>query len=215
MSNTLAPFGFMPVRRLDGATWTGNMTHRLIASANTHKFYQGDVVQELATGYIDTVGPGVGIIAGIFVNCEYLSTSQSRKVWSNQFPGADAAADVDAYIIDDPWVVFLVQSYSTAHGPIVLADVGSNANFSTTAGGGATNNTGNSRNGLSGAALDAEAITNLVTDPFRIIGIPGITEPNLIGSATAFSPNGYDATSADNLCLVAFNNQTFKTVTGT
>lgn len=214
MSNVLAPTGFMPVRRLDGASWTGNQTHRKIAAANAHKFYMGDPVVSLNTGYIDTVAPGTTQIAGIFIGCGYLSSSQGNRVFSKTFQGGDANGDIDAYIIDDPLVVFLVQSFSNGHGPIVLADVNSNANFSTTAGGGSTNNSGSAFSGLSGCALDGNTITTTTTLPFRIIGIPGITEPNLVGSATAYGPNGYDYTSANNLVLVAWNNQDFKSLTG-
>ena len=199
MANVFSPNGFTSRRRLDGAAWTANQTRRLIAQANTHKFYSGDPVSNLATGYIDVTAPGsleTEGIAGIFVGCTYLSIATGRRVWANTFQGADANADVTAYIIDDPWAVFKVWvgtgSSSAAGGPAVLADVGQNANFQF--------GTGNTSNGISGAYIDFNALGTTSTYPFTIVGL--IQDPP--------GANGTDITTVGNTVEVAFNQSQFK-----
>ncbi len=209
MANVLAPFGFTPVRRLDGATWTANQSHYLIKSDNTSKIYQGDVVTLLGTGYIDLVTPGSTVAAaGIFVGCEYLSTALGRKVFTNQWRGADTTTDVDAYIIDDPSCVFLAQSWSATTHKLTIADLGANFSFNTH-----TNNSavpdGNALNGISGMVIDGDTSSPTVTYTFRLVGIPGITEPSL-GAVV----NGYDTSTIYNVGLVAWNLQQFRLTTG-
>lgn len=207
-ANVLAPFGFTPVRRLDGAAWTANQSQYKIASNNAHHFYQGDVVNILTTGYIDvaTVVGGGATVAGVFIGCEYLSTAQSRRVWTNQWNG-DSSTDAIAYIIDDPLAVFLAQTSGTSGSALPFTAVGANINFSTAT-------AGSSLNGISGMAVDDNTVAVTTTLPFRVVGIPGLSD---ITSGTPYltSPaNGYDQSSPYNLVLVAFNNQQFKTLSG-
>lgn len=209
MANVLAPFGFTPVRRLDGAAWTGNQSQYKISFDNTHHFYQGDVVKMLTTGYVDTaavVGGGAQIL-GIFVGCEYLSTAMSRRVWSNQFPGSDTTADVIAYVVDDPLCVFMAQCGGASGSAIALASLQRNVNFSTTT-------AGNSLNGISGMAVDDNLVADTTTLPFRVVGIPGSTDIAAGVPYLGAPANGYDQTTKYNLVLVSFNNQMFRTQTG-
>lgn len=184
MANTNAPFGFRQYRGL-GSAPTYEQSVRLIKSDNTTAVYFGDPVANLNTGYITQATAGTAQISGIFVGCKYLSTSQKRTVWSNYWPGADASADVEAYIVDDPNAQFVVQAGGTAIG---LADMGLNIQFNL--------GTGNSSTGISGAYVESPAVT--ATLPFRIIGF--ITQPP--------GANGTDITSAYNQIIVGFNNVT-------
>lgn len=184
MANTDAPFGFRQYRGL-GSAPTYEQSVRLIKSDNSTAVYFGDPVSNLNTGYITRSTAGTAQIAGIFAGCKYLSTSQKRTVWSNYWPGSDASADVEAYIIDDPNAQFVVQAGGTAIG---LADMGLYVQFNL--------GTGNSSTGISGAYVESPAVT--ATLPFRIIGF--ITQPP--------GANGTDITSAYNQIIVGFNNVT-------
>lgn len=184
MANTDAPFGFRQYRGL-GSAPTYEQSVRLIKSDNSTAVYFGDPVSNLNTGYITRATAGTAQIAGIFAGCKYLSTSQKRTVWSNYWPGSDASADVEAYIIDDPNAQFVVQAGGTAIG---LADMGLYVQFNL--------GTGNSSTGISGAYVESPAVT--ATLPFRIIGF--ITQPP--------GANGTDITSAYNQIIVGFNNVT-------
>jgi hypothetical protein len=184
MPNTNAPFGFRVYRGM-GATPTYELSVRLVKSDNTTAIYFGDPVTNLNTGYIARATAGTAQISGIFAGCKYLSTSQKRTVWSNFWPGADAAADVEAYIIDAPNAQFLVQAGGTAIG---LADMGLYVQFNL--------GTGNSATGISGAFVESPAVT--ATLPFRIIGFD-VDPPGA---------NGTDISSAYNYVIVGFNNVT-------
>lgn len=196
MANILAPFGFRWARQLTGTAPNCAMTMRRIASGYATAIYHGDPVVGESTGYIQQAAAGTATIAGVFVGCKYLSTSQGRTVWSNYWPGSDAAQDPECYIIDDPNAVFTVQSNGV---PVALADVGQNANFAI--------GTGTASSGLSGASLDASTVAATSTLPFRIVGYVGDGIFNGVGP-------GSDPTSDYNYALVTFNNQGFKSLTG-
>lgn len=198
MANTNAPFGFTPVRRLDGAAWSANITQRMIKATNTNKFFQGDVVSNLtggSRGYIDVTAPGAQAIAGIFVGCYYLSNAFSRRTYTNQFPGGDTSQDVIALIIDDPLVVFRVQVKA---GPLTFTAIGQNANFSQAT-------AGNTFTGLSGNTLDDGTVATTSTLPFTIVGVPN---SNTMAGSTV-GP-GVDPTTAFNIVEVTFNNEAFR-----
>lgn len=184
MANVNAPFGFKEYRGM-GSGPTYEQSVRLIKSDNTTAIYFGDPVSNLNTGYISRASAGTAQISGIFAGCKYLSTSQKRVVWSNYWPGSDAAADVEAYIIDAPNAQFVVQAGGTAIG---LADMGLNIQFNL--------GSGNAATGISGAYVESPAVT--ATLPFRIIGF--VQDPP--------GANGTDIGSPYNQIIVGFNNVT-------
>ena len=184
MANTNSPFGFRQYRGL-GSAPTYEQSVRLVASADTVAIYFGDPVTNVDTGYIARATAGTAQIAGIFAGCKYVSTSQKRTVWSNYWPGSDAAAAVEAYVIDDPNAQFLVQAGGTAIG---LADIGRYIQFNL--------GTGNTATGISGAFVESPGV--LSTLPFRIIGFD-VDPPGA---------NGSDIASAYNYVIVGFNNVT-------
>lgn len=152
-------------------------------------------------------------VAGIFNGCKYLSTSQKRVVPNPYWPGSDASADAEAYVVVDPNARFSVctGNSNTTATAVGLNQVGQNIGFawndSLTAG--ETN--GNTANGLSTMFADQYSLignfpagpSSNAFLPFRIIGlqnyIPGQTSP-------LASINGNDSTSAYNRIIVGFNN---------
>jgi hypothetical protein len=202
MANTLAPFGFLQYYGGAGGAPTFAQTTRRIASSYTTAIYTGDVVSPVAntpTGYIQ-LGNATDIaaktngqtVAGIFVGCRYLSTSQKRVVWSNYWPGSDATGDVDAYVIDDPNARFLVQSswstpLMTSTSTYGTSPVGQYCNY--------TVGTGNANTGRSGAYVSSLLSTSGF--PFVVVDVQ------------AFPPgtNGTDITSQYYNVVVGFNNE--------
>lgn len=197
MANILAPFGFRLTAVTGQNSPNNRLTARKISKSNSTAIFHGDPVTSLSTGYIAQSAAGTTQIAGIFVGCKYLSTALGRTIWNNYWPGSDAAQDVEAYIIDDPTAVFMAQVNG---GPVALADVGSNINFTLTT-------AGNTSSGISGAALDGTTVATTSTLPFRIVGYVGDTEFSGVGP-------GSDPTSANNYVFVTFNNQDFKVLSG-
>ena len=84
MANTFAPYGFLQYQGGAGGAPTFAQSTRKIASGNTTAIYTGDPVMPVigtANGYITQAAAGTTVLAGIFVGCKYLSTSQKRTVW--------------------------------------------------------------------------------------------------------------------------------------
>lgn len=196
MANVLAPFGFRWAQQLGGVAPNAAQKMRRISASYATAIFHGDPVTSQASGYIQRSAAGTTQIAGIFAGCKYVSLSQGRTVWNNYWPGSDAASDPEAYIIDDPKSVFMVQANG---GPVALADVGSNANFAL--------GTGIPASGMSGATLDAGTVATTNTLPFRIVGYVGDGVFPGVG-------NGSDPTTAYNYVFVTFNNQDFNVLTG-
>ena len=214
MANTAAPYGF---KRWGGQSSTpqnfgfasgqpvpGSATaygYRILAGFATAIFF-GDAVRMDVTGPNGSIVPwanGDGaaaatrILVGIFLGCEYYSTSQRKTVYNNYWPGSDATGDVRAYVEDDSNSLWQVQGgVGTAIGN---ATIGQTADIVATP-------VGNTTTGISGMSLSTT--TTLITNPFKVVGL--VTSPP--------GPNGNDPTTPFNNVVVAFNNQMFKALLG-
>jgi len=209
MANTFAPSGFLQFQGGAGSAPTFAQSPRLIASGNTTPIFTGDPVSPVtgsATGYItQATAGGSTVLAGIFVGCKYLSTSQKRVVWSSYWPGSDATGDVTAYVIDDPNARFIVQSSGSAFPVTGTASSqtsgvqGQYATFaySTTGATSGNSNGGNNATGRSTAYVNA--VNTTVTDPFIIVDY-----------AVSFGNGGDPTTQYCNL-VVGFNNEVWRT----
>lgn len=179
MANTNAPFGFRPIRRYDGAAWSGNLTTckmQITAGA----LNRGDCVKQLADGTVAVSAAADGhLMRGVFEGCHYLSAALGYPIWSNYWPGSGAVAGtlVDAFIIDDPNVVFEAMANA---GPIALADIGSNVDITVTA----------STTGFSKWSVGAPTTSGSTNYPFKVIGL---------GNNGVFTADGYDSSSANNV----------------
>jgi hypothetical protein len=189
MANTNSPFGFRPIRRLDGAAWTSNHTTKKMQN-NAGALNRGDAVQALVDGTVAVSAAAAGHLnTGIFVGCHYLSSALGYPIWTNYWPGSGALGLVDAFIIDDPNVVYEVMASA---GPITLADVGANADIVVNA----------STTGFSKWALGAPTTTASTNFPWKIIGLGN--------NGVNVGENGYDATSANNIVEVCWNDMFLK-----
>ena len=197
MANTQAYYGFLQFQGGAGGAPTFAQSPRRIASTNTTAIFTGDPVMPVvgtANGYITQASAGTTALAGIFVGCKYLSTSQKRVVWSSYWPGSDATGDVEAYVIDDPNARFIVQTSTSAFPMTGTATnmtsgvIGQNAQF--------TIGTGSTATGRSGAYLSSIGNTN--TFPFTIVDY-----------AIGFG-NGGDPTTQYCNVIVQFNNEVWR-----
>jgi hypothetical protein len=196
MANTNSPFGFRQYYGGSGGAPTFAQSTRLIASTDTTAIYSGDPVMPVvstANGYITQAAPGTTTLAGIFLGCKYLSTSQKRIVWNSYWTGSDATGDVEAYIVDDPNAQFSVMGNSTTFNitgsltTVTSSTVGQYAQFAI--------GTGNTASGQSGAYLNSVATT--------------ATLPFIVRALIASPPGapGADPTTAYNQVIVGFNNE--------
>lgn len=186
MANTNAPFGFSPTATVNGPV-NFRISQRKIASGNNTAIYKGDAVSPVigtATGYITQSTATTTAIVGIFLGCQYFSTSQKKTLNMPYWPGSDATGDVTAYVMDDPNATFRCQAGGTNVG---FAKIGQLIQLNVGTGSTSTGNSG----------MYVESPNTTATLPFVIIGIP----------SSATDP---DPTLAYNLVTVGFNNQIFK-----
>jgi hypothetical protein len=193
MANTNAPFGFRQWSGTGSAPTYEQVAVQIVYNATA--IYFGDPVKPDANGYVVVGAPSAVQVAGIFVGCKYLSTSQKRVIWSNYWPGTDVASTagpVEGYIINDPNAKFIAQTDATG---ATQAAVNINVDFAY--------GTPNAANGLSGAYIDISTLAVTATLPFRVVSL-------------VTSPPGAPGTEAGayNHVIVAFNNVSTKTTTG-
>lgn len=195
MSNTNAPFGFrwLGMNR-GGGPATMSPVPRKIAYGDTSAVYRGDPMQNVDTGYV-TKGAAAVVVsqwAGIFWGCEYLSSSQGKKVFSTYWPGSDASTDVTAFLIPIIGAAPQLFKVQAKDAYFTFADIGANCDVSM----GTGSVTGGY--GKSGATLDKTGTINVTaTLPFRIV--------DLYSSIAPANANGIDNTSNYNIVLVQSN----------
>lgn len=197
MANSNSPFGFRYFARLEGGAPTEGLSTRAIASTYNTSVFQGDPVISLSTGYVAAATTGTSQVYGIAYNFEYLNTAISRNLFASYWGGtSNAGSNCAVGCSADTDAMFLVQSNGTA---ITFADIGANIGYAT--------GSGSTTTGISAYTVDQGTIGTTSTLPFRIVGL-----------YSQFAPPGTpgaDDTTPYNQIVVTFNNQDFKTTTGT
>jgi hypothetical protein len=209
MANVAGAFGFVQMGTASGPpnfARAGSPTPYRIKSTFTTSIFFGDAVRmwvsgdsaTASAGYItpwvagDGANAATKILVGIFVGCEYYSTSQRKTIWNNYFPGSDATGDVNAYVCDDPTSQWMVQAGATA---LDYTTIGQTVDIAATP-------VGNTTTGISGMSIVSPGTT--VNFPFKIVNL--VTSPPGV--------NGRDITTGFNNVIVAFNNQQYKALLG-
>ena len=160
------PYGLQPVNLIGGQVYAGSTRLMSIASGYATSIYYGDVVKRVSNGTIEKdTGTSTATPVGIFLGCTYTNPTTSQKTFSQYYPANTAASDIQAYVVDDPDVLFKVATVSTGttvafYGPAV---VGENAVLVQNAG---SNTTGDSAVGIFGANTAVTA-----SFPIRIVDI--------------------------------------------
>jgi len=133
MANLDTPFGFKPVKHLNGAPWNGKVNVYYIPSTDNTAVFVGDAVK--GAGAADTTGKYptvtqatagaavIGVVIG-FGDNPYTMTHPDTPNRSYR----PAATAMYAFVVDDPQVIFEVQEDSDANS-ITAAMVGLSANF--------------------------------------------------------------------------------------
>lgn len=167
MPNNNAPFGLRPISPV--GTAPNFELVRMRVAYNAGAIYTGDMLRRLNTGYVSqwTASTAVSQFAGVFMGCEYLSTSQGKVVRNNYWPGTDVASTQDVYALvlpvnPGPQQKFIIQTNATG---AAFADIG--LNYDVTVG------TGSTTTGRSGTILDISTGATTATLPLRLIGLYG------------------------------------------
>ena len=190
MANVVEKFGLRPYRKLDGTPLVGAQNRYTIASNHTTAIFQGDLVIPLTAGNIDrhTANNSAAVI-GVFNGCFYTDPTTSKPTFSNSYPGAIAASDITAFVIDDPDAVFLMD----ADAAFTRADL--YQNYSVTTG------SGNTTTGISEVQLDVSVSGTNASFVIQAIDI-------------SQDPDNSDTTTANANVLVRINKHFYRNGTG-
>jgi hypothetical protein len=187
MASVASPYGLKPVNQLGGTPYAGATRSYLIDPAGTAStIYNGSPVYVNASGYLavatatgadaTTNGFPVGTantgIVGVFVGCSYYN-AQGQLIFSQYYP-TGVTGVIQASVVDDPNVVFQVQSA----GSVTQAAVGANLFFSTGAVATGSTTTGNS---TASVVAGSSAVTT--TAAFRVVGFPNVQGFSVVGDA--------------------------------
>jgi len=185
MANKDAPFGFIPVRMVGGAYFSGGQDEYDIADDYNTAIFSGDIVELHTDGTITIGAAGQTNLIGVFNGCFY-TTDGGEPTYSRYWPASQSSSDAKAFVITDPNVVFEAQEDNTEIGSTAThpAQVGSNADFVST-------HAGTTASGRSKQELDSSTITNAAAN-LRIIG-------------KSTDPENSDATAANCNWYVRFN----------
>lgn len=174
MASVAAPYGLKPVNLIGGLPYAGSTRSFLIDPAGTaSSIYYGSPVYVNANGYLavatatgadaTTNGFPTGTantgIVGVFVGCSYVN-AQGQVIYAQYYP-TGVTGVIQAYVVDDPNVVFQVQSA----GSVTQAALGTNVFFST----GAVS-TGSTSTGNSTASVVAGSSAVTTSAAFRVVG---------------------------------------------
>ena len=167
MATTASPYGLKAVNHIGGTPYAGSTRLLPIASGYATNIYNGSVVAIVAAGTVEIVTDlgnnadqfPAGVI-GVFVGCTYTDPNLGTVVFRNNWPTGTVADDAQAYIVDDPDVVFQAQ----ADGAVTQADLGQNTNFAAVQ----STTTGDTTNGNSNSAVSSTTAAT-ATIAFRIV----------------------------------------------
>ena len=154
MANPNAPYGFKVVRHMSGNAPRANKY--TIVSGLAENIFTGDLCILDANGQITphtaTEVNNIGVFAGVSY-----TASDGEYVYSKFWPSGTVATDIVAYVYDDPYIVFRIQSEGTP----AQTDVGACADV--VAGAGSTTT------GQSG--FDLAGTTSTGTATCKVIGL--------------------------------------------
>src|SRR5210317_1311958 len=173
MANVAEKYGLRPVRKLDGSPFINAQNRYRIAANYGTAIYQGDLVQPTAAGGIEKhTGGTSNDVVGVFNGVFYTDPTTQKPTWKNYYPGTVNASDIVATVIDDPEVVYSIDS----DGAFETSDIFKN--FAITAG------TGNTLTGISEVQLDY-SVSGLTTSGtvLQAIDISQDTQNDTAGSA--------------------------------
>jgi hypothetical protein len=188
-----APWGLLPIRNLGSATWNGQTTPYPIQSTYPQNIFRGDPVY-VTNGYIHSLNDANGgdpsgqQILGVFWGASFQTStatnpidpaSPGRMYWPANTVTLNNV-DATAFIIDDPNVIYNIQSDATG---VAFVNQGKTANVHFTVSGGFVS--GNTITGNSSVVLNTTGIGTTSNFNLRIrafVPVPGNVPPSAGGA---------------------------------
>ena len=174
MANKDAAFGLKPSRMMGGGAYTGGQSRYRIANNQSGAIFQGDLVKQLTGGTVSRAAASSTVpVVGVFNGCQFTDPTSKEVTFSNHYPGSVAAADIIAFVIDDPDVVFEVQADDT----YPVADLFGNFDIVD------QSTTGDTSSGRSNVELDVTTGATTTTLPLKAIDISQDPDNSDVGNA--------------------------------
>ena len=170
MANVDAAFGLAPVRHLSGNGYSRANVYT-ITSGLAENIFTGDAVIITADGVITPHSATEVNNIGVFGGVSY-TASDGSYVYSQYWPTGTTATNIKAYVYDDPYTVFKVQSAGT----IAQTNVGNCADLVAGAGSTATGQSGSEASGTMAAGTATVKILGLYETPDNAFGANAIIE---------------------------------------
>ena len=169
MANVDAAFGFIPVRHMSGNVPRANKY--TIASGLAENIFTGDLVILISTGLLTphtaTEVNNIGVFAGVSY-----TASDGSYVYSQYWPTGTSATNIIAYVYDDPYIVYRVQSAGTT----AQTNIGNCADVVAGAGSTTTGQSGFEISGTMAAGTATCKILGLWDSPDNAFGANAIME---------------------------------------
>jgi len=186
MANKDAAFGLRPIGKV-GQNRDNQGLSEYDINTTTSTIYFQDPVKAVADGGITVAGAGdllLGSLNGIF----YTDVSTSKPTWSNHYASGNTATDAVAFVSDDPYERFEIQSAGSVTGAniFLVADIAYTA--------------GDSANYVSKAEISG-TMTSGASAQLRILGI-------------SKDPDNSDAASANTNVVVNINEHVLNSANG-
>ena len=189
MANKNAPFGLKPIGKVGQNRDNGGLSEYSIAANDSTTIYFQDPVKPTAAGTIDRGAAGgnlIGSLNGVF----YTDPNTKKPTWANRYSQVNAA-DIVAFVADDPYERFEIQSDNS--GASAQTDVFLNADVILA--------DGDSANYVSKVELDDSTLNNTLSAQLRVIGV-------------SKDPDNSDLASANVNFVVMINEHSLKSTTG-
>ena len=170
MANVDAAFGFVPIRHLSGNGYS-RANKYTITSGLAENIFTGDLVIITADGVLTPHTAGEVNNIGVFAGVSY-TASDGSYVYSQYWPSGTTATNIAAYVYDDPYTVFKVQSAGTP----AQTNIGNCAEVVAGAGSTTTGQSGFEINGTMAAGTASCKILGLYESPDNAFGTNAIME---------------------------------------
>ena len=169
MANVDAAFGFVPVRHMSGNVPRANKY--TLASGLAENIFTGDLCILINTGLLTPHTATETNNIGVFAGCSY-TASDGSYVYSQYWPTGTTATNIIAYIYDDPYIVYKVQSAGTT----AQTNIGNCADVVAGAGSTTTGQSGFEISGTMAAGTATCKIIGLWESPDNAFGTNAVME---------------------------------------
>lgn len=169
MANVDSPFGFVPSRHMSGSPIRTNKY--TITSGLAENIFNGDLVILTTDGVITPHTATETNNLGVFAGVSYTASDGSYK-FSEYWPSGTTGTNIIAYVYDDPYIVYKVQS----DGSPAQTDLGACADVVADAGSTTTGQSGFQLNSSMGSGTATCKIIGLYESPENAFGANAVVE---------------------------------------